>query len=115
MFLAAPPPPVTVVIDRHDDAIHTHTALAAHLPPSGRITLLPGPGTTSETGLAHDLLAALGKPRLLPGGLPRPSRYPARKADALGFADAHTAPGHPHCPEHWWKVLRDQRTAGRAP
>ncbi|MEV7960410.1 hypothetical protein [Streptomyces sp. NPDC088141] len=41
----------------------------------------------------------------------RPSRYPARRADALGFADAHTAPGHPHCPEHWWKVFRDQRTA----
>ncbi|MGW6951771.1 hypothetical protein [Streptomyces xanthophaeus] len=35
MPLAAPPP-VTVVIDRHDDAIHTHTALAAHHPPSGR-------------------------------------------------------------------------------
>ncbi|GHJ34377.1 hypothetical protein TPA0910_88100 [Streptomyces hygroscopicus subsp. sporocinereus] len=41
----------------------------------------------------------------------RSSRYPARRADALGFADAHTAPGHPHCPEHWWKVFRDQRTA----
>jgi hypothetical protein len=63
-------PPVTVVIDRHDDAIHTHTALAAHYPPSGRITLHPGPGTTSETGLAHDLLAALGKPPLLPGRFP---------------------------------------------
>ncbi|MEU3189002.1 hypothetical protein ABZ707_33105 [Streptomyces sp. NPDC006923] len=51
------PPSVTVVIDRDDDVIHTHTALAAHHPPSGRITLHPGPGTTSETGLAHDLLA----------------------------------------------------------
>jgi hypothetical protein len=66
----ATPPPVTVVIDRHDDAIHTHTALAAHHPLSGRITLHPGPGTTSETGLAHDLLAALGKPPLLPGRFP---------------------------------------------
>ncbi|GAA3352224.1 hypothetical protein GCM10017744_000250 [Streptomyces antimycoticus] len=70
MPLAAPPPPVTVVIDRHDDAIHTHTALAAHHPPSGRITLHPGPGTTSETGLAHDPLAALGKPPLLPAAFP---------------------------------------------
>ncbi|MEV6544234.1 hypothetical protein [Streptomyces sp. NPDC051665] len=60
-------PPVTVVIDPGDDAVHTHTALAAHHPASGRITLHPGPGTTSETGLAHDLLAALGKPPLLPG------------------------------------------------
>ncbi|GGT02952.1 hypothetical protein GCM10010206_76980 [Streptomyces cinerochromogenes] len=51
-----------MVLDRHDDTLHTHTALAAHHPPSGRITLHPGPGTTSETGLAHDLLAALGKP-----------------------------------------------------
>ncbi|MFE0420949.1 hypothetical protein [Streptomyces sp. NPDC058953] len=64
---APPLPPLTVVIDRHDDVIHTHTALAAHHPPSGRITLHPGPGTTSETGLAHDLLAALSKPPLLPG------------------------------------------------
>jgi hypothetical protein len=53
-----------------DDAIHTHTALAAHHLLSGRITLHPGPGTTSETGLAHDLLAALGKPPLLPGRFP---------------------------------------------
>lgn len=47
-----------------------HTALAAPHPPSGRIALRPGPGTTSETGLAHDLLAVLGKPSVLPGRLP---------------------------------------------
>ncbi|MFE0509578.1 hypothetical protein [Streptomyces sp. NPDC058964] len=64
------PPPVTVVIDRNDNALHTHTALAAHHLPSGRITLHPGPGTTSERALAHDLLAALGKPPLLPGRFP---------------------------------------------
>lgn len=64
------PPSVAVVIDPGDDAVHTHTALAAHHPPSGRITLHPGPGTTSETGLAHDLLAALGKPPLLTGCFP---------------------------------------------
>jgi hypothetical protein len=81
MSLAAPPSPVTVVIDRHDDAIHTHTALAAHHSPSGRITLHPGPGTTSETGLAHDLLAALGKPPLLPGRFPG-GRQPAWEAAA---------------------------------
>ncbi|MFJ6355366.1 hypothetical protein ACIQKB_38645 [Streptomyces sp. NPDC092046] len=63
-------PSVTVVIDRDDDLIHTHTALAAHHPSSGRITLHPGPGTTSETGLAHDLLAALGRPPLLTGRFP---------------------------------------------
>ncbi|PZH20269.1 hypothetical protein C1I97_01390 [Streptomyces sp. NTH33] len=74
-----PLPPVTVVIDRHDDALYTHTALAAHHLPSGRITLHPGPGTTSETGLAHDLLAALGKPSLLPGRFPS-GRQPAWEA-----------------------------------
>ncbi|MER7394658.1 hypothetical protein ABT381_03965 [Streptomyces sp. NPDC000151] len=81
MPLAAPPPPVAVVIDPGDDAIHTHTALAAHHPSSGRITLHPGPGTTSETGLAHDLLVALGKPPLLPGRFPG-GRQPAWEAAA---------------------------------
>ncbi|MEV0487838.1 hypothetical protein AB0I69_45480 [Streptomyces sp. NPDC050508] len=57
---AAPPTPVAVVIGAGGDVIHTHTALAAHHVPSGRITLHPGPGTTGETGLAHGLLAALG-------------------------------------------------------
>ncbi|WP_254406841.1 hypothetical protein [Streptomyces sp. GMY02] len=77
--MTATPPPVTVVTARHDDVLHTHTALAAHHVPSGRITLHPGLGTTSETGLAHDLLAALGKPPLLPGGFPA-GRQPAWEA-----------------------------------
>ncbi|WP_234335094.1 hypothetical protein [Streptomyces sp. NRRL S-118] len=81
MPFTVPPPSVTVVLDRHDDVLHTHTALAAHHPPSGRITLHPGPGTTSETGLAHDLLAALGKPPLLPGRFPA-GRQPAWEAAA---------------------------------
>ncbi|MGW2426714.1 hypothetical protein ACWC0C_47560 [Streptomyces sp. NPDC001709] len=63
----AVPPSVAVVLDPGDDALHPHTVLAAHHPLSGRITLHPGPGTTSEAGLAHDLLAALGKPPLVPG------------------------------------------------
>ncbi|MGA4986828.1 hypothetical protein ACPB9I_32915 [Streptomyces cellulosae] len=77
----AVPPSVAVVLDPGDDAIHTHTALAAHHLLSGRITLHPGPGTTSETGLAHDLLAALGKPPLLPGRFPA-GRQPAWEAAA---------------------------------
>lgn len=72
-------PPVVLVLDRYDDAAHTHTALAAHDPAGGRITLHPGPGTTSDTALAHDLLAALGKPPLLPGRYP-PGRQPAWEA-----------------------------------
>lgn len=82
---APPLPSVTVVLDRHDDTLHTHTALAAHHPPSGRITLHPGPGTTSETGLAHDLLAALGKPPLLPGRFPG-GRQPAWEAATAWMA-----------------------------
>ncbi|MFE8916965.1 hypothetical protein [Streptomyces globisporus] len=78
---APPLSPVTVVIDRHDDVIHTRTALAAHHLPSGRITLHPGPGTTSETGLAHDFLATLGKPPLLTGRFPA-GRQPAWEAAA---------------------------------
>jgi hypothetical protein len=39
-----PSPPVVLVLDRHDDAAHTHTALAAHDPTAGRITLHPGLG-----------------------------------------------------------------------
>jgi len=74
-----PPPPVMLVLDRYDDAAHTHAALAARDPVAGRITLHPGPGTTSDTALAHDLLAALGKPPLLPGRYP-PGRQPAWEA-----------------------------------
>ncbi|MEC3998883.1 hypothetical protein VSR01_37525 [Actinacidiphila sp. DG2A-62] len=73
------PPPVVLVLDRYDDAAHTHAALAAHDSAAGRITLHPGPGTTSDTALAHDLLAALGKPPLLPGRY-RPGRQPAWEA-----------------------------------
>lgn len=62
-----PPPPVTVVLDTEDDAAYVRTALAAHDPAAGRITLHPAPGTAGEVYLAHDLLAALGKPPLLPG------------------------------------------------
>jgi hypothetical protein len=76
---APQPPPVVLVLDRYDDAAHTHAALAAHDPAAGRITLHPGPGTTSDTALAHDLLAALGKPPLLSGRYP-PGRQPAWEA-----------------------------------
>lgn len=61
------PPPVVVVLDPDDDVVHVRTALAAHDPLAGRVTLHPAPGTTGETYLAHDLLAALGKPPRLPG------------------------------------------------
>ncbi|MCL8015858.1 hypothetical protein [Streptomyces sp. AS02] len=83
--MTATPPSVAVVLDPGDDVVHTHTALAAHHPPSGRITLHPGPGTSSETGLAHDLLAALGKAPLLPGRFPA-GRQPAWEAATAWIA-----------------------------
>ncbi|WP_405680169.1 hypothetical protein [Streptomyces sp. NBC_01238] len=63
-------PRLAVVFDATDDAAHTHSALAAHDPTAGQITLHPGPGTTTDTALAHDLLAALGKPPQLSGRFP---------------------------------------------
>ncbi|MFF3343568.1 hypothetical protein [Streptomyces flavidovirens] len=57
-------------MDRHDDAAVTHTVLAAHSPAAGQVTLHPGPGTSSDTALACDLLTALGKPSQLAGRFP---------------------------------------------
>ncbi|MFD4510969.1 hypothetical protein [Streptomyces sp. NPDC058457] len=94
---------MTVVIDPGDDVIHTHTALAAHHVPSGRITLHPGPGTTGETGLAHDLFAALGKPPLLPGRF-FAGRQPAGEA-ATAWMTA--------LPVTWLTVLRAHRLTAR--
>ncbi|MFF0052707.1 hypothetical protein [Streptomyces sp. NPDC005498] len=73
------PPPVVLVLDPYDDAVHTHGALAAHDLPAGRVTLHPGPGTTSDTALAHDLLAALGKPPQMTGRF-RSGRQPVWEA-----------------------------------
>ncbi|SCF66289.1 hypothetical protein [Streptomyces sp. Ncost-T10-10d] len=58
---------VTVLLDPHDEAAYTRAALAAHHPAAGRVTVHPAPGTTGDLYFAHDLLAALGKPPLLPG------------------------------------------------
>ncbi|WP_141704057.1 hypothetical protein [Planobispora rosea] len=51
-----------IVMDPTDDASVTAAALAAHNPTAGRITVHPTPDTSSVQTLAHDLLAALGKP-----------------------------------------------------
>ncbi|MEU7990572.1 hypothetical protein AB0B56_37500 [Streptosporangium canum] len=59
---AADRPAVLVVMDPTDDAAVTAAALQAHNPAMGRITVHPTPVTSSVQTLAHDLLAALGKP-----------------------------------------------------
>ncbi|WP_405704611.1 hypothetical protein OG264_38415 [Streptomyces xanthophaeus] len=79
---------LAVVIDARDDAAFTHTALAAHAPRAGRLTLHPGPGTTSDTALAQDLLLALGKPAHIPGRFPkgRPPLWEATAAWTIALA-----------------------------
>ncbi|WP_406192006.1 hypothetical protein OH807_41100 [Kitasatospora sp. NBC_01560] len=54
-------PPVTVVLDRGDDARFTAAALAAHRPRVGRITVHPTVGTARTAVLLHDHLTALGR------------------------------------------------------
>ncbi|MGK4586048.1 hypothetical protein [Kitasatospora sp. HPMI-4] len=60
-------PPVTIVLDPHDDLPHTRTAQAAHNPATGQATVHPTIGTDSTICLAYDILAALGKPVPLTG------------------------------------------------
>ncbi|MFG2925699.1 hypothetical protein ACGFYA_29875 [Streptomyces sp. NPDC048305] len=52
---------VTVVVDAQDDLYSTHTALQAHCPEAGCITVQPTPANSSPTALAHDMLYALEK------------------------------------------------------
>lgn len=59
---ARPLPPVTVLLDPHDDANVTAALLAAHDPAAGRVTVHPTPSTSSTSALVCDLLAALGRP-----------------------------------------------------
>ena len=54
-------PPVTVVLDRGDDACFTAAALAAHRPRAGTITVHPTVGTARTAVLLHDHLTALGR------------------------------------------------------
>lgn len=74
MMTCPDPPPVTVVLDPFDDALHTRAALAAHDLTAGRLTVHPTPGTDSTVCLAYDVLAALGKPIPVSG-------YPGRAAE----------------------------------
>ncbi|MFB7477077.1 hypothetical protein [Kitasatospora sp. NPDC056184] len=60
-------PPVTVVLDRRDDARFTAAALAASRPRAGRITVHPTVGTARTEVLLHDHLTALGRSMAGPG------------------------------------------------
>ncbi|QXU56568.1 MULTISPECIES: hypothetical protein [unclassified Rhodococcus (in: high G+C Gram-positive bacteria)] len=52
--------PVTVLLDREDDAHLTHTLLRAHTLASAVVTVHPTPGASTAAALADDLLLALG-------------------------------------------------------
>ncbi|WP_405918624.1 hypothetical protein [Streptomyces longwoodensis] len=54
-------PPITLITDPHDHPAYTTTAIAAHHPELGRITVHPTPLATAPAYLAHDLIRALGK------------------------------------------------------
>ncbi|WP_328545545.1 hypothetical protein [Streptomyces platensis] len=54
-------PPVTVILDPHDNQAFTASALAAHQPRAGNIAVHPTPVATAPAYLAHDLLRAYGK------------------------------------------------------
>lgn len=54
-------PLLTVVHDAHDDRAFMATALAAHAPALGRVTVHPTPVASAPASLAHDLLRSLGK------------------------------------------------------
>ncbi|MEU6620810.1 hypothetical protein ABZ926_08485 [Streptomyces litmocidini] len=56
-----------MLLDATDDVAVTRAALAAHHPPTGRITVHPAPATHHQA-LAFDILAALGKPPDVPRG-----------------------------------------------
>ncbi|MFJ9598276.1 hypothetical protein ACIRS3_36730 [Streptomyces virginiae] len=53
-------PPVTVVVDRHDDERFTHAALAAHHPPAGHFVVHPTVAPRSRF-LWQDILHTLGQ------------------------------------------------------
>ncbi|WP_329453673.1 hypothetical protein OG894_44990 (plasmid) [Streptomyces sp. NBC_01724] len=59
-----------VIIDPHDDVVHTRAALASHAPHHGRLTVHPTPGVDAGLALSYDVLAALGKPVPLTGYRP---------------------------------------------
>lgn len=54
-------PPVTVLLDPHDDRAVMAAALAAHDPAHGHLVLHPTPVAASPAALAADLLRSLGK------------------------------------------------------
>lgn len=54
-------PPLTLILDPHDHAALTSTALAAHRPSAGRVTVHPTLLALTGTTCAHDLVRAYGK------------------------------------------------------
>ncbi|MFI9328922.1 helicase associated domain-containing protein [Kitasatospora sp. NPDC052868] len=113
---ADPPPGVTLALDPGDDAACTRAALAAHHPAAGRITVHPTPGTTRAEDLAHDVLAALGKPYTPPGpwGHAHDLPWAAAAAWILTLPVHHLTVLRAHllAPTAWRRLLDLQRRTG---
>jgi len=76
-FPVSGPEALHVIVDRHDDPAWTATALRAHDPAAGRVTVHPTPAAGGAAALAQDVLCALGKT------LPPAGRDHGAWADAL--------------------------------
>ncbi|MFJ2191723.1 hypothetical protein ACIOJE_27945 [Kitasatospora sp. NPDC087861] len=113
---ARPLPTLTLALDPGDTPACSHAALAAHDPAAGQVTVHPTPGTDHPAGLAHDVLAALGKPYTPPG---RWNTQPALTW-AAAAAWAHTTGlnhlillrGHLLTPARWHHLLTFQQHTG---
>ncbi len=60
--MSAAAPTLIVVMDPGDDVAVTRAALARNRPEHGFLTVHPTPSVNTPAALAHDILAALGKP-----------------------------------------------------
>ncbi|MGE7439468.1 hypothetical protein [Kitasatospora sp. NPDC001175] len=109
-------PALTLALDPGDTPACAHAALAAHDPAAGQVTVHPTPGTDHPAALAHDVLAALGKPYTPPG---RWNTQPARTwaaaaawARTTGLHHLVLLRGHLLTPARWRHLLTFQQYTG---
>jgi len=79
-------PQIRVLLDPTDDQAVTAGLLARHDPLAGRLVVHPTPGANGRASLAHDVLAALGRPVDIP-----PRSRIAREGGAWAAATAWAA------------------------
>ncbi|MGX1886930.1 hypothetical protein [Streptomyces sp. NPDC055287] len=113
-------PPVTIISDPDDLPACTTSALAAHRPADGRITIHPTPLATAPAYLAHDFLRALGK-HLPPSDSDVPWwttntddswRIAAAWTRALGISHYVLARAHRIPSRHWEHLMALRENTG---